>query len=565
MSNAQQSRFVRTLVDEWRRCGVEHAVIAPGSRSTPLVLALSERMTVHVFHDERPAGFFALGIGKTNAPAVLVSTSGTATANFHPAVIEADASDVPLIVCTADRPPELLGTGANQAIDQTRLYGGAVRWFCDPGVAAEFPEAERYWRSIACRAVSEATGTRPGPVHLDFPFREPLLLTDDDTAVLGGRAGGLPWTVERHEPGVPDVTDLVHAIRTYDQGVIVAGRQAGVSPVTLMELSEASGCPVLADPLSGLRVEGTISTYDATLRSEEWAAHHYPYPVIRLGRPSTSKLLHDWTRHVDPQFVVSAVPHFGDPDRAANVHIIGSPEMIVRAAIDVLEGSDGSARESEWLARWRDADAVARGVIDRFCDDVEVHFEGAVARDVAAAVPAGAVLFVGSSMPVRDLDAFATPPVACRVEANRGASGIDGTMSSAIGVAVGSGSPVVCLLGDVAFLHDLTALVGVAGRGVDATFVVVDNDGGGIFHFLPQARHPDFERLFATPHGLDLAAVAGAMGLEVVEPDPGRVGDAVAASLAAGGSRAVLVRTDRTSNVALRRAVQEAVAGAIWP
>jgi 2-succinyl-5-enolpyruvyl-6-hydroxy-3-cyclohexene-1-carboxylate synthase len=565
--SAQQSRFVRTLVDEFVRSGIEHAVIAPGSRSTPLVMALAERMTVHVFHDERSAAFFALGLGRgTGMPAVLVSTSGTAVANFHPAVVEADASNVPVVVCTADRPPELIDTGANQAIDQHRIYGGAVRWFFDPGVAGDFHEAERFWRSLACRALAESTGWPPGPVHLNLPFREPLLLDDQEAAVLGGRRGAVPWTTARRTTGVPDLSEVIEAVRSYDQGIVIVGQSPGVSAETLLRFATAAGCPVLADPLSGLRVEGTISTYDALLRSEEWAAHHYPYPVIRVGRPPTSKLLGEWTRHVDPQFVVTPELTWEDPHRSVNIHIVGSPEAILLEATDRLSEIPAVAdRRSEWLTAWSTSDAKARAVVDGFCDDADVHFEGAVARDVAAVVPQEALLFVGSSMPVRDLETFAAPPVTGLIGANRGASGIDGTVGTALGMATGLGVPVVCLLGDIAFLHDSNSLIGLADRGLEATFVVVDNDGGGIFHFLPQVNHRDFERLFATPHGVDTAAVAEAFGLEVERPAPGGVGDAVAESMRRGGSRVLIVPTERADNAARHRAVMAAVSEAIWP
>lgn len=551
--------FARVVVDEWVRLGMTHAVIAPGSRSTPLALALAERVRVYVVIDERSAAFLALGIGLTGgSPAALLSTSGTAAVNFHPAVVEADASAIPMVVCTADRPPELRDTGATQTIDQNRLYGSAVRWYNDPGPPSDVADAGRFWRSTACRAWAEATGAHPGPVHLNLPFREPLAPTGAPLVDAPGRADGRPWTeVAPPEPGADPavVARLVEALDGRERGVLVAGQSPGADAATLVAVAESLGWPVLADAVSGVRVPGTVSTYDALVRHDEWAANHRPDVVVRLGRPLTSKVTERWLAEAPHHVVVAARPSWLDPHRVASSYISGDPGRLLTAASPELRSHPG-----EWLESWVRSEAISRWALDDYCDGLDEPFEGRVARDVVAAAPDDASMLLGSSMPVRDVESFAAPRAAMDIRSNRGANGIDGMVSTALGMAAGISRPVVALLGDLGFLHDINGLVGAADRGLDVTYVVVDNDGGGIFSFLPQADHRDFELLFGTPHGLDIPKVAEAYGIAVTLPSPLEVGMAVSGAVTDGGIHLIHVRTDRQRNVDLHKGAWDSVA-----
>ena len=561
-------RFALTLVDELARGGVTDACLAPGSRSAPLALALAEHpgIRVHVHLDERSAAFFALGVAKRSGrPVAVLCTSGTAAANFHPAVLEADQGRVPLLVLTADRPPELRGTGANQAADQLRLYGPAVRWFCEVGVPGDDPAAGRYWRSLASRALAEATGAPPGPVHLNLAFADPLVPLDP---LLGGepapgRAGGAPWTAA--PAGVPaaapaEVAALAEAVRASPRGLLVAGWGADLDPAASDGFAAASGWPVLADPLSGARRgPAAVSAYDGLLRAGCFAASHRPDLVVRVGGAPTSKALTAWLDDSVPQVLVDPAGGWLDPGRSATRRLVADPSALLAAVAARLDGPG----PGPWLAGWLAAERRARAAIDGLLDDWAEPFEGRVARDLAAWMPAGGTLVVGSSMPVRDLDAFAAPREGLRFVANRGLSGIDGFVATTLGVAAATDEPVVALCGDLTLLHDASSLLGAAGRPRGAVLVVCDNDGGGIFSFLPQARLPAglFEPLFGTPHGLDLTALAAAAQVpaRVVEKAADLV-PALDAALAGGGTRLVLVRGDRAANLARHRAVTEAVA-----
>jgi 2-succinyl-5-enolpyruvyl-6-hydroxy-3-cyclohexene-1-carboxylate synthase len=586
-------RFALTLVDELARAGVTDACLAPGSRSAPLALALAERpgIRVHVHLDERSAAFFALGVAKRSGrPAVVVCTSGTAAANFHPAVLEADHGRTPLLVLTADRPPELRGTGANQAGDQLKLYGTAVRWFCEVGLPADDPAAGRYWRSLASRAWAEATGPLPGPVHLNLAFAEPLVPLDPSAAAvpertgraaagggwvrLGGepapgRAGGAPWTAAPagvRAAAPEDVDALAAAVRANPRGLLVAGWGAGLHPAAVDGFAAAGGWPVLADPLSGARRgPAAVSAYDGLLRAGRFAAAHRPDLVVRVGGPPTSKALTGWLDESVPQVLVDPAGGWLDPGRGAALRRVADP-WALGAAVAGRLAAGRPAPAGSWLGAWLEADRLAREAIDGLLDEWAEPFEGRVARDLVAWMPDGATLVVGSSMPVRDVDAFAAPREGLRFVANRGLSGIDGFVATTLGVAAAGDEPVVGLCGDLTLLHDASSLLGAAGRPRGAVLVVCDNDGGGIFSFLPQAGLPAelFEPLFGTPHGLDLTALAAAARLpaRVVEKASDLV-PALDTALAGGGTRLVVVRGDRAANLARHRAVSEAVADAV--
>jgi 2-succinyl-5-enolpyruvyl-6-hydroxy-3-cyclohexene-1-carboxylate synthase len=566
-------RLALTLVDELARAGVTDACLAPGSRSAPLALALAEhpRIAVHVHLDERSAAFFALGAAKRSGrPVVVVCTSGTAAANFHPAVLEADHARVPLLVLTADRPPELRGTGANQATDQLKLYGPAVRWFCEVGVPGDDPAAGPYWRSLASRAWAEAAGPPAGPVHLNLAFADPLVPPGPGDRLAGepaeGRPAGAPWTaapagVRAAAPA--DMAALAEAVRAAPRGLLVAGWGAGLDPAAADAFATASGWPVLADPLSGARRgPAAVSTYDGLLRAPRFAAGHRPDLVVRVGGAPTSKALTAWLDPSVPQVLVDPAAGWLDPARSAGLRLTADPSALLAATAARL----GGPAPGPWLADWLAADRLAREAIDGLLEEWTEPFEGRVARDLVAWMPDSGTLVVGSSMPVRDVDAFAQPRDGLRLLANRGLSGIDGFVATALGVAAAGEEPVAALCGDLTLLHDASSLLGAAGRPRGVVLVVCDNDGGGIFSFLPQARLPAelFEPLFGTPHGLDLAALAAAARVpsRVVEKAADLI-PALDAALGAGGTQLVVVRGDRAANLARHLALTEAVAAAV--
>ena len=541
-----QATFCATLVDEWIRRGVTKAVVAPGSRSTPMALALAERseLAVHVVHDERVAGFVALGLGLGGVPAVVLCTSGTAAANLHPAVVEADLSAVPMLVLTADRPPELRDVGAAQTIDQTHLFGRSVRWFHDPGVPD--PATAGSWRSLARRAREAAAA---GPVHLNLPFREPLVGAPGPLpAAVGGPPAARFATMGFGVPG-PELAALDH-----QRGVILAGGRSGVPADVVAALADATSWPVLADPTSGMTgLPRAVTCADALLRHPRFAADHTPGLVVRVGRPAASKVLGQWIAGSGAPVVQVGGPGVVDPDHRVTV-VLDAEDLAALA--ETWKGASGTP----WAARWRAAAQAAEAAIDAALAEQTTLTEPAVARTVARHLPASAELVVASSMPVRDVEWFGGP--GARAHANRGANGIDGVVSTALGVALG-GRPVVALVGDVALVHDAGALTALAGRVADLRIVVVDNDGGGIFSFLPQAGTlpgARFELLFGTPHGTDVVALGRAHGLDAVTVASA---DELAARVTSPGPSLTRVATDRTANVEVHRAINAAVVAAL--
>ncbi|HEX4654102.1 MAG TPA: 2-succinyl-5-enolpyruvyl-6-hydroxy-3-cyclohexene-1-carboxylic-acid synthase [Mycobacteriales bacterium] len=556
--------FATVLVDELVRHGVTDAVLAPGSRSTPLALAFSadDRVRLHVRIDERSAAFLALGLVRASGrPVAVMCTSGTATAHFHAAVLEADQSRLPLLVLTADRPPELRGAGANQTVDQIRLYGTAVRWFCDAGVPEARAESVRYWRSLVARAVGTArghSGGPAGPVHLNLPFREPLTADDDDAGFpypLDGRADGAPWTATGRA-GTRAPADLARAVEGAGRGVIVAGDGLPAADVTaLVEFAERSGWPVIAEPHSNARrpsvaVVGT----DALLRDSRFSERHAPDLVVVAGRVGLSRALLGWLAG-QHYVVIDRDGAWSDPNRGASA--------VHRCDVTALADLTGRAG-SDWAAGWRGAGELVAEAIDRVLDAQEEPTEPQVARDVAAGLPDAAALVVASSMPIRDLDLTMRPRSGLTVVANRGVSGIDGFVSTAQGVALGRSGPTWALAGDLSLLHDANGLA-VADDPPAVTYVVINNNGGGIFSLLPQASSVEpttFERVFGTPHDVDLATLVSAYGV-------GYARATTAAELGQQldqppkGLKVVEVRTDRTENAALHERLRQAAAGAV--
>jgi 2-succinyl-5-enolpyruvyl-6-hydroxy-3-cyclohexene-1-carboxylate synthase len=584
--------FAATLVDEWSRCGVSHAVISPGSRSTPLAVALARHpgIEIHVRLDERSAAFTALGIGLAGGlPAVMVTTSGTAAAELHAAVVEADLAKVPLLICTADRPPELRDIGAPQTIDQQLLFGRSPRWYADPGVADAAGRIT--WRSLASRSVAEAiTGPAgPGPVHLNLPFREPLLGDAETVDVRPGRPDGQPWYRIEKAPAAPSAAAVAHIVEAGQagtRGVIVAGADCG-DPVAVAAAASALGWPVLADPRSGLRRPGSavIAAADGILRSDAFCAAHRPGFVLRLGAPWVSKVVNaylaDSVTETTP--VVAVVPwgQWVDPDRSVTTLIAADPTRVCQGIIDGM-GDRTRSGAGPWLDEWRSAESAAQAAIGQSLGDIPGAGNGrsdpsagwtepGLARRLFSDLPSGVTLVTSSSMPIRDLEAFGEPRVdPPRVLANRGANGIDGVVSTALGVAM-AGGPAVALVGDLAFFHDVSALVRGVGVDPPCTVVVADNRGGGIFSFLPPAATLDaatFEALFGTPQAPDVAGVAAGFGVPVddIGPDGGfrALGEALQQRIADGGLAVIRVRLpDRTANVEIHQEINRAVVQAV--
>jgi 2-succinyl-5-enolpyruvyl-6-hydroxy-3-cyclohexene-1-carboxylate synthase len=556
----------RVLVDELARGGLRHAVVAPGSRSAPLALAFDRQdgVRVHVEIDERSAAFLALGIGKGGGmPAAVVCSSGTAAVNLHPAVVEAHHSRTPLLVLTADRPPELRATGANQTIAQPGLYGGATRWSVDLGMAEERCGQVAYWRSVAARALAEARGRPAGPVHCNVGLREPLVPDGDERWVepLDGRGDGRPWTTRNVALGVPtpsQTAELADLVVAHPRGALVLGDVA-VDGVVVADFAAAAGWPVVAEPQSGGRTgDHVVSTADLLLADRGFAAAHRPDLAVVVGRPVLTRSVRRWLDAVARTVVIDADGAWLDPGRTVERIIVADPTALLRDAAVQLEG-----RTTHFLAQWRRAERTARAVVDEVLDGQPEPTEPRVARDLAACLPDGAALVVGSSMPIRDLSAVMRPRRGLRVLGNRGASGIDGFVSTALGVAISHTGPVAGLCGDLSLLHDQNGFLLAGAADLDVVFVVVNNDGGGIFSLLEQRDVAGFERLFGTPHGIAFAALASTYGLAyhplVRAAD---LVDAVATARAAGGLHLVEVRTDRAANADLHRDLTAAVAAA---
>lgn len=554
--------FTSAFVGALASMGLQHVCLAPGSRNSPLALpfAAHPAITDWIHHDERSAAFFALGLAKTTrTPVAVVTTSGTAAAELHPAAVEARLGRVPLLLLTADRPPELRDLGAPQAIDQINLFGTAAKWFHEAAV----PERElgRYPVALAARVWAAAWDLPAGPVHVNFPFRDPLAPLPVEGDVAHETLAPRP-PAYRPARLVPD-SNLVDEIAAGLAGkrlLIVAGPldEPGF-PAAVAALARASRSPIVADPLSQLRAGPhdrslVVTTGDALARAGRLDDALLPETVIRFGAPPTSKALTSWLAdHPDlPQISIDEAG-WRDPGASASMMVRSDP-----AAFAVLLADRLDPAPSEWAAAWLDTDRAARAALH---SAVGFPTEPGTVTTLADALPDRSLLYVASSMPVRDVDAF-FPAVDrdIRILANRGANGIDGLISSALGAAA-AGEPVVVLAGDLSLLHDLTAL-GTAGRlGLPLTVVVVNNDGGGIFHFLPQAQFPDyFERLLGTPHGTDFRAAADLFGIEYHLVDDADVFRRLV-GVPPAGPRVIEVRTDRHTNVAVHEAAWRAVDG----
>ncbi|MDS0477428.1 2-succinyl-5-enolpyruvyl-6-hydroxy-3-cyclohexene-1-carboxylic-acid synthase [Natrinema sp. 1APR25-10V2] len=599
----------RVLVDELAKSGLEAVCIAPGSRSTPLTVAFAEHPAVDVYShlDERSAAYFALGRARrTGEPTALVCTSGTAAANFHPAVMEADQARVPLLVLTADRPPELRDSGANQTVDQVKLYGDAVRWY------AELPEPEpderkvRSLRTTAARALSETTGVRPGPVHLNCPFRkplEPIEVPDDvpDSFAESTAGAGRDGPFVQIADGTRTLDDAEHrsllrALETADRPLVVAGPAdpgalSTLEPAAVTELADRLGAPVLADPLSGLRFGPHVGCGDADEEPAKSDASRsiyggydayvsaLPHPdvVLRFGASPTSKPLSHWLRDADArQFLIDPAGAWREATFTATDLLAADPGAVVDGLLEALADGDAESADAHPRATtadgWRDRfDAAERrhwAVRDEAvtADALEeAPFEGAVLSSVFSNAPDPATVFVSNSMPIRDADRFGRPRSAdLTVLANRGASGIDGISSTALGAGSATDDPLVLVTGDLAFYHDSNGLLAVDRCDVDATIVLLDNDGGGIFHKLPiESFNPPFTDQFKTPHGLEFDDLAAFYDLEFESVETAEFDAAYRRSLERAGTQILAVEFDSAESHRRREVLEQRVDDAV--
>jgi 2-succinyl-5-enolpyruvyl-6-hydroxy-3-cyclohexene-1-carboxylate synthase len=574
----RNTALASALVEELARCGVRSAVVAPGSRSTPIALALWRHPEIEaiVHPDERSCGFLALGAAQaTGRPAAVACTSGSAAANLHPAVVEADEAAVPLIVLTSDRPPELRGIGAGQTIDQLKLYGGAVRWFCDVGTHDADDAGLIHMRSTGCRAFAAARGEpRPGPVHLNLAWRDPLGpqpregdVTATAALALDGRGASPLTAVEAAGGGVPEedqLDELSAILATAPRGLIVCGRRPGGDEEAIAALAANAGYPILAEPTSQLRLgthdrELVVWPYDAIARTRPGTLE--PELVVRFGDMPTSAPLRRWLASVDSlrEAVVDPLHGWNDPNRTAATLLRADPG----ATADALSSRLGRRENAEWTEAWKRAASAAAEAIEATLAELEGPSEPGVHAALAGLYADGDIVYTASSMPIRDQEAFVpSGPARARFLCNRGANGIDGFVSSAIGAAVAARRPTWLVLGDLCLYHDMNGLSAVRAASAPVRIVAIENRGGGIFEFLPQAEQIDreeFEALFAAPSGVSIERVAALHGIDYVPIDElDQLAD-----LARHTRVIAEVQVDRRENVAVHRRIADAVAGAV--
>ena len=568
------THWAETLLSELAAGGLERVVVAPGSRSTPLTTAgtREDQLNIDTHLDERSAGFYALGYGKrTGEPAAVISTSGTGAVNFHPAVVEANQSRTPLLVLTADRPPELQDSGANQTIEQTDLYGSAPRFARTLPAPHPDERSLRSLKTIAARALAAARGPNPGPVHLNVPLRKPLAPVPDAdeqerlSALEAESARDGPFVTSYAGSVTPSqsaVDALRRAIERASRGLIVAGPMAPKPSrrEAIVELARQTGFPLLADPLSNVRfgdhvkdnlVVGGYDGYLGTGGTESWPD---PEVVVRFGASPTSKPLRHYLRDADTrQFLVDPTGGWREATFTATDHV----EADVEPLVDAL-GEIDATPDASWQERFEWAEKVHWEAVEQ---ESAPDWEGGILETVTRRAPDPATLFVSNSMPIRDLDRFGKPREAdLTALGNRGASGIDGIVSTALGAGSGTTDPLIAVTGDLAYFHDMNGLVALGRFGLDATIVLINNDGGGIFHMLPISDFdPPFERQFKTPHGLDFSATEALYDLEFETIESSEVGDAIANSAGSHGTTVLEVRTDGKQNHDVRDSIRAAV------
>jgi 2-succinyl-5-enolpyruvyl-6-hydroxy-3-cyclohexene-1-carboxylate synthase len=558
MSNPN-TLYARTLVAELIAGGLRHVCLAPGSRNTPLVLAFAERPEVQIFShlDERSAGFFALGLAiATGQPAALVCTSGSAAANFFPAIVEAHQARHPMLVLTADRPPELRGSGANQTIQQVNLYGEYTVWAVDMALPEAAPPAIalQQVRTTAARAMAMTTSPRPGVVHLNLPFREPLIPDLDDGPPAEGSFNALnPITRIEIKPAQADLNPLLEAILSADQGMIICGPQAArgeEDELGIQRLAEVTGFPILADPTSGMRFtqRSVVSSYNSFLGQ----MNNLPSPqvIIRIGDVPTSKTLNGFIAKTEPRLYLHLNREgvWADDQHRITHSLTLSPASLTASLADLpykITPYGRSLLELDQMV-WRKLDqALAKS---------EALSDAGVVYDAVQLLPEHSSLFVGNSLPIRLLDQFGKPPQKqLWAYANRGASGIDGNLSTALGIgAARRGRPLAAIVGDITFYHDMNGLLAVRRCGVPITLVLLNNNGGGIFYRLPISQFdPYFTEYFVTPHGLDFFHAAKLYGLDYYQAESrAQFRELFAQSLENRQSSLIEVRTDAKQDYA---------------
>ena len=559
-SAATTATFCATLVDEWLHCGVRHAVVSPGSRSTPIALEIANRQEIemHIFHDERSAAFAALGIAKASGvPAILVCSSGTAAVEFHPAVVEAHHSETPILICTADRPAELQGVGAPQTIDQQNLYGVAIRKFVNAEVADD--SESHTWRHIARDLFATSLGDVQGPVHLNLRFREPLM--GFATNLPPRDANDAVITKKVALPSSRSLRKLNKALES-ENGLIIAGPE-NYRVESILRLAETLGWPIIADPRSGTRVPNklVVAGADAILRDEDFSKRLRPDVVLRFGTLPASKVVNSWLSGSGAnQVVITTTPSLTDPDRQCSLHIVSDIDELCAGLVSVHSKESVRKRSLSWLDKWVAAEDSAQKAINAALADEPGLTEPGVARAIYALVPEASHLVVSSSMPIRDVEWFGAPRNGLRVHANRGANGIDGVVSTAVGVALATRQPTTLLIGDIALLHDVNGLINLASRKIDLRIVVIDNNGGGIFSFLPQAQTLDeakFEKIFGTPHDANIKMLAQAHQINTHELT--NISD-LAEVLSQRGPWLARIVTDRQENVKVHERINQMVA-----
>ncbi len=588
--------FAAAFFDELARSGVVHVCISPGSRSTPLAVAAgqTDRLRVWSHLDERASAFFALGLAKASrTPVALICTSGTALANYAPAVIESHYAGVPLLVLSADRPAELREWGAGQTIDQVKLFGDQVRFFAELPIPEAGPKMLRYARTIACRAVEETRGIRPGPVHLNWPLREPFepVLSDAqdgsdeldcDVLAESGRRDGRPYVRYQRSTealSTAQIENFATRLRGVERGVIASGVMDDPRfGSAVSRLGTVLGWPVLAEPTSGLRcgphIESTpvIAASDLFLRSKDFADSHRPEFVIRFGATPVSKAFRLWIETSPPEEVVlvRSDSAWQEPSHLMSDFVVADAVSFCEALCQCLLESGWKANQSGWLNDFTRADDRTQEILERRLNENEMLLEPRATRLLCEQLPADSILYVSNSMPIRDLDAFMAPtPKAIRFLSNRGANGIDGINSSALGAAAGSSEHVVLLTGDLAFLYDVGGFLAARRYSLNLTIVVLNNDGGGIFSFLPIAEYGEqvrFEELFTTPHGVDLASVARLYELSHTRVETwADYSGALEKAWSEPGVSIIEVPIDREANLEHFRSLVDEVAEAVAP
>jgi len=581
VSSEASTLYLSAFIDELSRAGLRHIVISPGSRSTPIAVLAAEHPNIKVWMniDERSAGFFALGLAKAEQEAVaLLCTSGTAAANYMPAVAEANLSRIPLVVLTADRPHELRDVGAPQTMDQIHLYGRHVKWFIDMPIPESSDGMIRHARTNATRAIASALCKPAGPVHLNFPLREPLLpnLSHPECFSIGRAEQVLNTNILQGNAvlSTSQVQQLADLLTSTPKGLIVCGAyEDSKFAEAVVRLGSKLSFPILADPLSQLRAgahekSNIIPSYDSFLRNEQVVEGLEPDIIIRIGAMPVSKSLTQYLSAYSCTHIVVDEGGWRDSTMLATYMITADPTQLCNDLYQVLSSSTDNVQSTSWLEHWQQLNKVTSDLLAQVAsEDAEQLFEGRVITELQSLLPADSVLFVGNSMPIRDVDMFlGVQDRSIKVLANRGVNGIDGLVSTAMGISA-AGHRTVLLLGDLSFYHDLNGLLAAKLHKLPITIIVVNNDGGGIFSFLPQATMPNhFEQLFGTPIGLDYRYAIQMYGGEYTKiSNWNQFQQCFELASRADGLQVIEVPTDRQSNVALHRQIWPRLAQTLTP